>query len=269
MSEFSDRERERLRKEYASNPRSDSFKALVTGESGTGKTHLLRTAQFPVHIDSFDPGGTKVLRDLIDKGEVIADTEYELEDPLAPSKFVRWRVNFETRIQRGYFDDIGTYCLDSSTLWAEAVMNQQLKDTSRSGQAPKWQVDYVPTKVAIGNYMAKILSLPCSVIVTGHLKGEYETKIVGGEEISNLVAYRYLTVGQGAILIPLKFDEIYVTLATPGRGMDAKTEYKLLTGMKDKYLAKTRIGRGKFDLLEEPNIKSLLAKANWNSNGSK
>jgi hypothetical protein len=269
MSEFSDRERERLRKEYETNPRSNSFKALVTGESGTGKTHLLRTARTPVHIDSFDPGGTKVLRDLIDRGDIIADTEYEQEDPLSPTKFIRWTVQFETRLKHGYFDDIATYCLDSSTLWNEAIMNQQLKSTNRAGQAPKWQVDYTPQKVAINNYMTKILSLPCDVIVTGHLSPEYETRMIAGEEVKSLTGYRYMTTGQARELIPLKFDEIYVTLVEPGRGMDAKPSYKLLTGIKGLYLAKTRIGRGKFDLLEESNIKSLLAKANWNSSGTK
>ena len=265
MSEFSEKERERLRKEYSSNPRNSSFKALVTGEGGTGKTHLLRSARFPVHVDSFDPGGTKVLRDLVEQGSIIADTEYEQEDPLAPSKFNRWKNQFEYRQKHKYFDEIGTYCLDSSTMWSEAIMNQLLKDSNRVGSAPIWNRDYTPQKVTINNYMTQILSLPCDVIVTGHLKPEYETKIILGEETQILSGYRYMSVGQGAIIIPLKFDEIYVTFVETGTGQNPKTTHKLLTGIRGLYLAKTRIGRGKFDLVEEPNISVLLKKAGWTS----
>ena len=267
MSEFSDKERERLRQNWNTNPRNFSFKALVTGESGTGKTHLLRTARTPIHIDSFDPGGTKVLQDMILKGEVIADTEYEEENPYEPAKFNRWKNEFETRLRNNYFNELGTYCLDSSTMWSAAIMNQQLKAAkggSRAGQAPQWSVDYVPAKVEAVNYITKILSLPCDVIVTGHLKDMYENKKTLTGEEQSLVGYRYLAVGDAKVYIPLKFDEIYVTLVEPARGTN-KPEYKLLTASMGLYQAKTRIGRGKFETFEEPNIKKLLAKTDWSS----
>ena len=70
----------RVRKFYAGDPLQKRFSALVTGETNAGKTFLLRTARRPVHIDSFDPGGTKGLRDLIASGDVVADTRYEDDD---------------------------------------------------------------------------------------------------------------------------------------------------------------------------------------------
>ena len=266
-SEFSDKERERLRQNWKSNPRNFSFKALVTGESGTGKTHLLRTARLPIHVDSFDPGGTKVLQDLMENGDVFADTEYEEENPYEPTKFNRWKNEFELRLRNNYFDDLGTYCLDSSTRWSMAIMNQQLKSDkkgSRAGQAPQWSVDYVPAKVEAINYINKILALPCDVIVTGHLKDIYENKKTMTGEEQSLVGYRYLAVGDAKVYIPLGFDEIYVTLVEPARGTN-KPEYKLLTASMGLYQAKTRIGRGVFDTFEEPNIQKLLKKANWNT----
>ena len=61
---------------YNGDPLQKRFSALVTGETNAGKTFLLRTARKPVHIDSFDPGGTKCLRDLIKSGDIIADTQW-------------------------------------------------------------------------------------------------------------------------------------------------------------------------------------------------
>jgi hypothetical protein len=262
MSEFSDKETERLRKEYSANARQQKVNILLTGESGTGKTHLLRTARRPIHVDSFDPGGTKNLIDLIESGDVVVDAEYESEDPLKPSKFNRWKGMFEMRVQRKYFDSFGTYCLDSSTLWAEAVMNSLLASANRSGTAPLWQKDYVPQKVAINNCMRQMLDLPCDVIITGHLRPQFETRISMGEEVAVLTGYRYLSTGQGAIIIPLLFDEIWVSLAEV---VGSKVRYSILTEKYDLYLAKTRIGRGKFETKEVPDIKKLLAKVglNW------
>lgn len=251
---------ERLRSRYASDPRQKSFRVLITGESKTGKTHLLRTARKPVHTDSFDPGGTLVLRDLITKGVIVADTIYEDEDRTSPNMFREWARNFEQRIKTKYFEHFGTYCLDSSTLWADAIMNHVMNKDKRAGEAPNFYKDYNPQKVEIQNWMKRILTLPCDVIVTGHLEGEYDDKIVNGELVRDLQRYKYMTTGKGAIVIPLLFDEQWTTFAeTSGRAV----EYKILTAPWRLYRAGTRIGRGVFETFEKPDIKHLLKKAGW------
>src|SRR5262245_7197407 len=53
------------------------FRALIVGESGKGKTFLLRTARKPVHIDSFDTGGSDCLLEWKNKREVVVDNSYE------------------------------------------------------------------------------------------------------------------------------------------------------------------------------------------------
>jgi len=264
MPEFDARiEAAKLKSLYDSDSGQKTFKVLLTGDKGTGKTQILSTAVKPVHIDSFDPGGTKPLRDLISQGSIIADTRYETEDPLNPSMFSLWKNNFEHKLRNKYFDNFGTYCLDSSTMWNEAIMNYVLKGTgksvSRAGEAPVWQKDYTPQKTLINNYMHKILSLPCNVIVTGHLAPIYESKIILDEEVKVLSGWRYMTTGQGSVIIPLLFDELYVTKTNQrSTGLD----YKLLTVRSGLYVASTRIGKGVFKPEEEPDIKGLLRKAN-------
>lgn len=259
MSEFNAKEVERLRSEYASSPKQQKVNILLTGESGTGKTHLLRTARRPVHVDSFDPGGTKGLSDLIEQGSIIVDAEYESEDPEKPSKFSRWKNMFDYRNERKYFESIGTYCLDSCTLWSEAIMNWQLNNAKRPGTAPLWNKDYIPQKVEINKAMRKIMDLPCDVIVTGHLRPQFETH--SDDETPILTGYRFLSTGQGAIVIPLLFDEIWVSLAEERGG---KVTYSILTEKLGLYLAKTRIGRGKFNTKEVPDLKKMFEKVNLN-----
>lgn len=254
-------EAEKLRTKYANDPRQQSFRVLVTGESGTGKTHLLRTARLPVHIDSFDPGGTLVLRDLVQSGNIVADTVYENEDRTKPEMFREWARTFEHRVRSKYFESIGTYCLDSSTLWADAIMNHVMdKGGGRAGEAPNFYKDYNPQKIEIQNWMKRILTLPCDVVVTGHLEGEYDEKTIDGEVRRDLQRYKYMTTGRGAIIIPLMFDEQWTTMfKESGSGL----QYQLLTSHWRYYRARTRIGRGKFGQFEAPNIKELLKKAGW------
>lgn len=246
---------EKLQTMYKEDPRQSSFNCLLLGESGYGKTFLMRTARKPVHIDSFDPGGTKGLKKEIERGEVVVDARWESEDPLAPEQFADWSKETEHRIESGYFDHFGTYCLDSATTWSDAIMNYILKKAQRAGQAPKWEKDYVPQKIQIRNHLRPILNLPCDVFLTGHMK------LVEDPEHGRI--FRFLTTGQGMVTIPLLFDEIYVIkVKESSRGL----ERTILTQPTDIYLARSRLaGDGLLDEEEEPNIKTILEKAGFDT----
>lgn len=249
---------------YNQDPLQRRFSALVTGETNAGKTFLLRTARKPIHIDSFDPGGTKCLRDLIKSGDVIADTQWEADDPFNPDKFAKWMKTIDIRFQIGYFEHFGTYCIDSATTFGEAVMNYQLASKGREGESPQHRHDYMPQKTYMSNYIKKLMAIPCDFILTGHLREirkliSIDAKTgIAHEEIK----YRFFTTGQAVITIPLLFDEIYVLTGDDGRGRAPKR--KMLIDSLGTYIARSRLkANGKLDAVEEPDIKKILKKVGF------
>lgn len=252
-------ELKRVQDYYNSDRLQKRFSALVTGESGAGKSFLVSTARRPVHCDSFDPGGTKGLRKWIDSGEIIADTQWEREDPYDPKVFGEWMKTVDIRMRTGYFDMFGTYVLDSATTWGDAVMNYQLGKADHAGEAPKWNRDYTPQKTLMINYVKKLMNLPCDFILTGHLRQMEE--VIGqskdGESIKR-VYYRFFTTGQAMVTIPLQFDELYVLI---GEETSRGIERKILVESQGKYIARSRLkGDGKLNASEPANIKGLLKK---------
>lgn len=249
----------RVQKYYNADALQKRFSALITGESGSGKTFLFRTCRFPVHIDSFDPGGTKCLKPWIDSGDIIVDTTYENEDPFDPKVFADWMKNIEIRMKIKYFDHFGTYGLDSATSWGEAVMNYQLNSSERAGQAPMRNRDYNPQKILMINYIKKLMNIPCDFIVTGHLKTI--ENIIGvtkeGHEIKKL-SYRFYTTGQAMVTIPMQFDELYVAV---GESSSTGVRRELLVDSQGQYIARSRLkSEGKLLNVEDPNIKKILKK---------
>lgn len=242
-----------LAKMYASDGKQKSFNLLLLGEMGQGKTFLARTARFPVHIDSFDPGGTKGLEDYIAKGDIIVDSRYESENPMKPSMYPIWIKEMQSRLDSGYFDHIGTYIIDSSTSWAEMIMNDILKKAGIPGQQPRWAHDYGPQKTLIRNYLKMCLDLPCDFILTGHLK------MITDEGAGGKTIFRFATTGQGVITIPTMFDEIWnMTTKDTSGGL----KYQILTQSTGTYACRSRLAKdGLLDKFEEPNIKSILKKA--------
>ena len=249
----------KVRKHYNEDNMQKRFSAIITGETNAGKTYLLRTARFPIHIDSFDPGGTKCLKDLIESGDVIADTTWETEDPYNPKVYAEWKKTTEIRLKIGYFEQFGTYCIDSLTTFAAAVMNFQLNLKNAAGEAPQHRRDYNPQKVQIENQIRRLMNLPCDFIITGHLRESRD--LISIDKSSGIkyeeVRYRLHITGQAVVTIPLLFDELYVI---KGKGENPRRE--MLIDSLGQYIARSRLkGGGKLKAIEEPNIKELLKKA--------
>jgi len=255
----------KLQQMYVDDPRQNSFNLLLLGESGSGKTTLCSTAKKPIHIDSFDPGGTKALMPFVKSGKIVIDSRWESEDPTkpmcakssgAPGKewaFMEWKREFERRVKSGYFEHFGTYVLDSATTWSLAIMNWVLDKGGIPGQAPRFTKDYGPQKIEIQNYVKKMLDLPCDFIMTGHLESDKD-------ESTGKYKYKFMTTGKAEVIIPLQFDEIWTCVAEQ-KGM-TNIEYKVLTAKNGMYPGSSKLAKlGDFKTWEEPDIKVLLKKA--------
>jgi len=243
----------KLREMYSNDPRSKTFNAVVYGGLGTGKTSLIRTARKPVLVHSFDPGGTKVLRDEIDEGSIIVDSRYEQEDPRSPSAFKLFDDEYH-RLRRGeVFEQLGTYVIDSVTTWAQCAMNAVLKKAGRAGGTPQ-QNDWMPQMMMMENAMRDFVSLPCDCILLGHddvTKDETTGRMFAGLMITGKLSRR----------VPLLFDEIYCALT---KETSKGIEYQLLTRATGMYQARSRLGKGgELDLYEKPDIKAILRKVGF------
>jgi len=257
------KELKRVTDYYNQDPLQKRFSAIVTGETNAGKTYLLRTARFPIHIDSFDPGGTKCLTGLIrseknPNGQIVADTSWETEDPFTPKAFAEWKKVTNIRLNTKYFDMFGTYCLDSLTTFGKAVMNFQLGMDDRAGEVPKFNWDYNPQRNEIENFIRKLMNLSCDFILMGHLR-EIE-KLLAIDPKTGIkrteIKYRLHVTGQSVITIPLLFDELYTII---GKGNPPKRE--MLIDSLGTYIARSRLKRnGKLEATEEPDIRKILKK---------
>lgn len=253
---------EAIQNMYKDSSTSKYFRALIFGDVGTGKTKLLETCPRPIHIDSWDPGGTTTIRRAVKEGWVIADTRYEDDDPDKPDKIKVFETEFDKRRSNGYFENFGTYALDSLTTFGAAAMNYLLFNLKRVGGIPLSgkgsDNDYVKQQKMIEPILRQMLNLPCHVIIIAHpdMREDEERRI---KSIGPKV------YGQLATTLPLLFSEIYY--ATTQAGKEAgTTDYRLLTRQNGFYRCRSRLAsEGKIEMYEQQDIKGILKKAGFNA----
>lgn len=256
------KEVEALQKMYSESQKTKT-NFFVYGDKGGGKTTLCTTAPRPILIDSFDDGGTQSIMDEIKEGWILADTRWEKDPVEEPRKWVEWLTEMDRRRREGFFDAIGTYCLDSLTTLQQLSMNYTLKQKGRKDGIPEAgkgkDNDYVVSQTGIERVINGILDLPCNVIITAHpdFTKDEETKV------------RYIgpaVTGNLKVRLPLLFSEFYymkseVAYVKQGSTMVGQQTYSLLTRPDGLFRASTRLGRkGKFDIWEKADIRYLLEK---------
>lgn len=257
-------EAERLRSLYKENPAKRKLHALILGEKGAGKTYLALTCPKPVLIHSFDPGGTEVLSEAIDAGDIIADTRFEVDSPASPRAFLAWQAEFNHLGQGGVFNDIGTYIIDSTTTLSDCLLWQILAKEGRilpnmktkldpSAKGMRW-VDW-GTYLNVFIMLSRSLgALPCHTILLGHLGRDKD-------EVTQRYIRGLMLPGQSSEKVPINLHELYVLQVKPAGEELART---LLTQNDGEYRATTRMGRaGKFGKEEPPDIRALLKKAGY------
>ena len=247
---------EEIKKLYDEDPRNLTFNAIIYGSLKVGKTSLLRTCPKPIFVHSFDPGGTLVLRDMIEKGEVLADTRFEKEDPFKPTACRLWEDSFSHLYRKNFFDSVGTFAMDSMTTWSQIVMYEVIrraaltKKNREVGGAPH-QNDWLVQMAFIENYIRKFLSLPCHCILLGHAD---QPKDEEGNAVGDM---GILITGKLRERVPALFSEIYYL-----KIKDYKTETReLLTKPVYGIQAGSRLGfGGKLNKEEPPDIKAIMKK---------
>ena len=230
---------------------------FVYGDVGTGKTSLAATCPKPILIHSFDPGGSRAskLQPLIDNGECIVDTSFEMSaesDWKKPQLFNKWLSVMDTLRDIGLFDNVGTFVIDTATAMADACMNECLKSNGRTGGRPEWGT-YFEMIPRMTQALGAVCSLPCTVLVTGHM---YKSV----DDHKGVTERMFLAPGQSSIKVPALFDEKYVAMTEENKQTE-EIEYFLLTEPYETYHACTRIGGEAFDLMEEADICKMFDKA--------
>jgi hypothetical protein len=248
MYELTDKDKARLKSLMTSYQEESKYvNILLLGEEGVGKTHLLQTCRQPLYIDSFDPGGTKTIRNFLLKSGSIVDTRWE---KCEPTTYMNWEKNFLDLKRSGFFEAVGTYVIDSFSLFAISLQAELVRRYRRPDgilEIKDWNI----INNAIRDTFLVLFQLPCDVVVTGHLSSEKDE--VSGR-VTNKIAATPSTQG----LLPKLFDEIYVLIAdNSAKGISRK----VLTQNDGRYKARTRIGNGKLEVYEEAHICNILKKA--------
>lgn len=225
---------------------------LVYGHEGTGKTRLVITCPKPIVIASFDPGGTTTrdLQPLIKSGDVLVE-DFSGDNRKEAKKFREWELSFGSHVRDGFFEHVGTYVIDSITRWADAMMNDIVKRNGFKNDGIPEQRYYLLQQNTAVDYIGILCDQPCHTLCTGHIglnKDEVEGRMYTGLLLSGKLADK----------VPLCFDEKYISRT---RNSAAGVQYQLQTKNDGQYRAETRMGGGVFEMMEEPDIKALMRKA--------
>ncbi len=230
---------------------------LIYGKPRTGKSHLLTTARRPILIHSFDLGGVSIppIQKGVEEGWIIVE-HFEEEDPTNPSEYKRWIDRFERELYSKFFDNFGTFCIDSITSWVNCALYARAKVSGREAAAP-YQQDYL---IAANRIMRGVMlsagSTPCDIILTAHVD-KTQDEVTGRVE-TNISVFKTLRKN-----IPAVIGEIYYMSA---KSVSGGMERRLLTRTKGDYYAGSRIGGDNLlDEYEEPNIKDILKKLDRNA----
>jgi len=230
---------------------------LQFGDYKSGKTSALETCPRPIHVDSWDPGGSKVLKKGITEGWIVCDSQWENEDPADPKMFEKFDTIFRARKAAGYFDYFATYALDSITTFSQAVMNYTLKRRKRIDNIPVsgkgGDNDYVAMQAKLGPVLRTFLNLPCHVILCAH--PDINEDDFGKRFVGPMISGKLRTE------LPIMLDEIYYLKVQETKDGLVR---KYLTQPDGIFRCGSRLAKeGKIDTWENINIKEIIKKGGY------
>ncbi len=239
---------------------------LIMAEKGAGKTTLIGTMPKPIFIMSFAPGGTQVLNDQIEKGEIVVDTRYEVDDLERPMAYENFVINFNRYRREGLFDKFASFALDGLSEFGLAIKWHLMKKEGRLfppmiGGGPSTRkthgMQIQDWDQIINNMIThtnQITSFPIHTMMTGHTDRRMDEVL--------LTYIRALSFpGQSSERIPDYVPEFYCLRCKEVSGEIKRT---LLTQNTGEYKCATRMGaKGKLAKEEEPNITAMLKKVGY------
>jgi hypothetical protein len=235
-----------LKKSLAQKKRKFDLKFLLTGNSGSGKTHFTATyLDGPIHYYMFDKGGEKTVEKIMGKRTDITIDHFS-DSSIDFSAF--WK-QYQEDEESGFFDYLaennGLLVLDSLTNANKKAIDEIAK---KSGVTPSGIGKKLDMKKGMApphwgqllNWMTTLVTsmqeLPCAVAITVHL----HTLMNSNQE----VVARYPAVnGQFRQLLASDFDEAYL-LTTQG------TKRQIFFTEKMAFEAKSRV----FDMPKVENV---------------
>lgn len=251
-----------IQRMYEESPGNKKVHGLIIGEKGSGKTSLCKTMVKPVLIHSFDPGGTEVLRDGIEAGDILVDTRFENDDMYEPTAYRLWEQEYNELGRLGMFEHIGTYVIDSLTTYSDALLWQIMKKEGRVPARMSAKTDDTKQGMRIQDWgtvvnafvmLTRSLSkLPCHTFLLGHIAKEKD-------EVLGRFVKTILLPGQSRDKVPINCGEYYVltTKNTP-KGLERKL---LVKPDGDFSFVTNRIGGDKVGDEVEPDIRKLFELA--------
>jgi hypothetical protein len=256
---------------------NDYTRTICIGTKGIGKTTLIPTMVKPVLHHVFDPTGSQPLTDLaLNPAEsgIIVDRRFELKDSSRSVEIYQaWEQEKDRLDSQNFWPHIGTYVFDSTSTFSK--MMYDVVAAGRGAKAAGGMMDKRGYGI-LSNYTVTLMqwinSLPCHVVVFGHISQELH-------EATGEMLYQIALQPSLRDKVPLLFSDYYHMVYDKDREPEKRS---LIVSPSDGRIAGTRIGGLKYDKTgniqknedgsfatkfeerEVPNFKTLWKKAGLN-----
>lgn len=258
-----------VRKLYTDSAHSNAVSILLQGKPGVGKTSTFLTSPRPILVYAFDPSYEALsdVRTGIAEGWLFV-VLLNSENSASPTEYKKFKEIATSHLDSGFLNAFGTVGIDVLTGGSgglvEALANEIRKnpksfgifETKERPVGTLFPSDYQPLYDVVRSWIRRLQSTDAVFICTAHTSIDKDD--LTGRIVTDVDTFKGLRT-----MIPALFTERYhLTKETKGQSL----EYRLYTNTQNSLDASTKIGKGKFNLEEVPNIKELLKKAGLPAN---
>jgi len=216
---------------------TQKMKLLIYGQSGAGKTVFSTGAPKPLVLDFDGKVSSAASFYSARSPERLKEISYEnltdvpgQERPFRRFKKILQGLQKEAAEGRLKHE---TIVLDSLTLFLDAFMSDIMAENpgvKRPNNVPALQ-DYQILNIQFKDVMSQLLSLPCHIIVVGHITSETNQE-------TGRIFWKPLVPGKLADRLPQIFTEVYRAYVVHQNGQQ---EYRCQTSSDGEYVCRTQI----------------------------